>query len=314
MLIVTHDGPFHSDDVLSTVILREILEGTINRTRKNELIEAADIIYDVGGIYDRNIGRFDHHFRSRPKRPSGESYSTLGLIWKEFGRQYIAKLTGLDINNESEDIDLIWSQIDENFIKSIDMYDNGEGQIPNHFTLAYALENFNPNWDDNDTHNKKFWMAVNTASHIFKQIVLTHKSIIHAKKVIESSTVIDDQILYLNELCPWQKWIFDLGMTEIKFVIYQHRDKVNPETGETEQQFRVQAVPTAPRGKVPRRSFPEEWGGLSGDALEQLSGINGITFCHKYLYLAGCNSKEAAIETAKILIADSADEVEKVTE
>ena len=33
----------------------------INRTRDENIIEAADIVFDVGGIYDPTNGRFDHH-------------------------------------------------------------------------------------------------------------------------------------------------------------------------------------------------------------------------------------------------------------
>ena len=36
-------------------------EHQLIRTRETELINQADIVLDVGGIYNPSIGRFDHH-------------------------------------------------------------------------------------------------------------------------------------------------------------------------------------------------------------------------------------------------------------
>ncbi|MEX2369220.1 MAG: MYG1 family protein, partial [Candidatus Paceibacterota bacterium] len=64
--IVTHNGSFHSDDVLAVAALEMYLtkqgeeETEVLRTRAKQTIEQADYALDVGGIYDPQSGRFDH--------------------------------------------------------------------------------------------------------------------------------------------------------------------------------------------------------------------------------------------------------------
>ena len=61
--VVTHSGKFHADDVLSWSLLQEFYphQMKLTRTRKQHIIKTADIVFDVGGIYDPDTGRFDHH-------------------------------------------------------------------------------------------------------------------------------------------------------------------------------------------------------------------------------------------------------------
>jgi hypothetical protein len=44
------------------------------RTRKAELIETADIVWDVGGVFDAAGRRFDHHQRGAPVREDGTPF------------------------------------------------------------------------------------------------------------------------------------------------------------------------------------------------------------------------------------------------
>ena len=62
--IVTHNGNFHADDVFSIAAFKLILPSfRLIRTRDSELIAKADIVLDVGGEYDPDSDRFDHHQR-----------------------------------------------------------------------------------------------------------------------------------------------------------------------------------------------------------------------------------------------------------
>ncbi|XP_077301421.1 MYG1 exonuclease-like [Arctopsyche grandis] len=62
MLLVTHDGRFHYDETLSTVILEKIYPSAkLIRTRDENKISQGDIVYDVGRIFDPKKLRFDHH-------------------------------------------------------------------------------------------------------------------------------------------------------------------------------------------------------------------------------------------------------------
>lgn len=294
MRIVTHDGPFHCDDVFSAVILRQVCGKNIRRTRAQHQIQNADIVFDVGGVYNPEQYKFDHHFKARPKRLTGESYSSFGLIWKQFGCEYVAKITKMDEEIHRDKIELIWVEIDDSIVKSIDMYDNAEGPTPNNFTLAESIESINPAWDDEESQNAKFWVAVNIAEIILNEKILTHNAILRAKTVIENSSIIEDEILCLDTSCPWQRWVNTMEtMKNIKFVIFPH----------SQNGYRIQTVPITLNSKAPKQPFPQEWGGLSGNALEELSGISGLTFCHRHLYIAGADNKDAAVNAAKAALA-----------
>ena len=49
---------------------------TLLQTRKADLIEAADIVWDVGGLFDAESRRFDHHQRGAPVREDGTPFSS----------------------------------------------------------------------------------------------------------------------------------------------------------------------------------------------------------------------------------------------
>ena len=62
--IGTHDGTFHCDEALACVLLKflpEFADATIVRTRDEEKLSACDVVVDVGGLYDPDTRRFDHH-------------------------------------------------------------------------------------------------------------------------------------------------------------------------------------------------------------------------------------------------------------
>ena len=62
IIIATHSGTFHTDEVTAYAVLRYLFPANILiRTRDAELIDGANLAIDVGHIYDPVRGRFDHH-------------------------------------------------------------------------------------------------------------------------------------------------------------------------------------------------------------------------------------------------------------
>jgi hypothetical protein len=89
--LVTHSGGFHADELMSSVILTRLFpQARILRTRDEVWITPAPdrVIYDVGR--DHNLERliFNHHQKNPPQRDHGQPYSSFGLIWRHFGRDY----------------------------------------------------------------------------------------------------------------------------------------------------------------------------------------------------------------------------------
>jgi uncharacterized UPF0160 family protein len=64
--IGTHNGTFHCDEVLACCMLRQLHEykdAEIIRTRDQAALEECDIVVDVGGVYEPEKHRYDHHQR-----------------------------------------------------------------------------------------------------------------------------------------------------------------------------------------------------------------------------------------------------------
>ncbi len=78
------------------ILTRLFPDATLVRSRAPDWIRPGPdrIVYDVGGAYDPDARIFDHHQRGAPTRADGAPYSSFGLIWKSFGRDYLA-LSGI---------------------------------------------------------------------------------------------------------------------------------------------------------------------------------------------------------------------------
>ena len=82
---ITHAGSFHADDIFSTIFLSKLKDIYLYRT--NELEEQIDgkIIYDIGR------GEFDHHGENARIRANGIKYSSFGLLFEAYGKEYLKK-------------------------------------------------------------------------------------------------------------------------------------------------------------------------------------------------------------------------------
>ena len=84
---ITHAGSFHADDVMATVLL-EILYEDILLARVAEIDEKDTDAF----VYDIGLGKYDHHQDDKVRRDNGIAYSSVGLIWRDYGIQILEKL------------------------------------------------------------------------------------------------------------------------------------------------------------------------------------------------------------------------------
>jgi len=97
--VATHNGTFHADDVFAFAVLKAATNGQLELTRSRDdaLFAAADVLFDVGGVCDPSRHRYDHHMRDKPYRDDGMPFSSLGLVWQDFGRAAVRTLQpGID--------------------------------------------------------------------------------------------------------------------------------------------------------------------------------------------------------------------------
>lgn len=77
--IGTHNGTFHCDEALACFMLKQLPEykyADIIRTRNPDELAKCDIVVDVGGVYDADKHRYDHHQRYVNAELSVRNYST----------------------------------------------------------------------------------------------------------------------------------------------------------------------------------------------------------------------------------------------
>jgi uncharacterized UPF0160 family protein len=284
--LVTHNGNFHADDVFATATLfllygKESCE--LIRTRDEGVFATADIIYDVGGVYDAERNTFDHHqTEGAGERENGVPYAAFGLIWKHFGPELV-----------SSDV---LEGVDESLVQPIDANDTGffdnAATIEefSNVTPDILVKYFNPTWKEGYEHaDEKFLMCVDVAMKILeRQIERTQAGIEANEKITATYNASEDkEIIVFDQGYPWKKVLLDFP--EPKFVIIP-----NKMGG-----YLIQAVPVAKTGYENRVSFPAAWGGLRADELQSISNVADATFCHRAGFLAGSETKKGAIELAK---------------
>lgn len=290
--LVTHNGSFHADDIFAAATLSLLLEKRgedfeIIRTRDEEIIKTGDYVFDVGGIYDPEANRFDHHQKDfNEKRENGILYSSFGLVWKKFGKE----LSGSD---------KIKVLIDRHLAAPIDASDNGFDLIESKYdTLPYFIQHFfhsmRPTWrETNVTNDQRFLECVKIAKMVLsREIIQAKDSMIAEEKVISNyKNTEDKRLIILDEDYPYQDILDDLP--ELLFVIY-------PRTNDN--LWGIKAVRKNKLTFENRKNLPKSWAGLRDEELQKITGVSDAIFCHKALFMAVAKTKEGAIKLAELAL------------
>ena len=299
--LVTHSGGFHADELLSSVILTRLYpEATVVRSRAPECITPSSdrIIYDVGGAYDAEAQIFDHHQRGAPLRDDGQPYSSFGLVWKHYGRAYLAAL-GIPAAH----VEALHQSFDTKFVLPIDLMDNGAlspsaaGPLAD-LTLPSLLETLKPVFDDRapGSDDRGFHAALSIARAIVEAGIAQRASKLRAESMVLDAIAANgtNPVLELPMGMPFRPAIVKAGADHLLFVVHP-RDKDWCITGirKTEDSFEQRA------------DLPAAWAGLSNGDLEAVSGVTGATFCHNGRFIAAAKSREAILQMAEIAVAEA---------
>lgn len=283
MKIATHNGPFHADEVFATVVLQKIFPNAeLVRSRDLDVLNACDIVYDVGGVYDQEQNRFDHHMADFDIRyENGIKLSSLGLVWKTYGIEYC------EGNEKLHQLML------EKFVYAIDAIDNGQplydlNELDIHpLTINEIIKSFYPPYGTDTDFDRGFQLALQTARILFENLIAKYTGYLKAEakvqKSIESSP--DTRYVVLDEAMPYGDTAD--AYPELLYIVFP---------GSENNDYMIRAVAKEKDSFEVRRPFPSEWAGLADTELEQVSGVKGAKFCHKNLWLAGAYSKEAALQ------------------
>ncbi|CAM5124712.1 unnamed protein product [Natator depressus] len=320
--IGTHSGTFHCDEALACYLLRllpQYRDAEIIRTREPQLLSECDVVVDVGGEYDPQKHRYDHHQRSfaqsmhclRPDKPWKTKLSSAGLVYFHFGSQILASLLGL--KEENPVVQALYDKLYENFVEEIDAIDNGIAQWDGEpryamtTNLSARVANLNPRWNDTDQDTEAgFKKAMELVGREFlDRFNYYHHSWLPARVLVEEAIQkrfkVDPSgeiLVFSQGGCPWKEHLFslesELGVEKpIKFVLYADQSG----------QWRVQCVPAGLHTFQNRLSLPEEWRGVRDEALSQLSGIPGCVFVHASGFIGGNRTREGALRMAQSTLA-----------
>ncbi|XP_043540170.1 MYG1 exonuclease-like, partial [Chiloscyllium plagiosum] len=137
-------------------------DAEIIRTRDPQLLETCDVVVDVGGVYDPERHRYDHHQRSFAETlasvKQGSRFvtklSSAGLVYAHFGRRVLAQLLQTDWTDPR--LDVLYDKLYENFVEEVDAIDNGisqcDGETRYNVTtnLSSRVSYLNPVWNTED--------------------------------------------------------------------------------------------------------------------------------------------------------------------
>lgn len=296
--IVTHSGSFHADELLAVATLQIYLDRmglsyVVNRSRDSEVINAADIVCDVGGTLVPHEGRFDHHQRDGGGERNGIPYSSFGLIWKYFG---------LELCNGDN---LAWETIEKKIAFPVDAGDNGLSTyntiLPGVQPLLFhhIVFAFHPTWKEKEAGvsiDVQFAELLPLAKRFMERELAVARDDEEGSRLVRELLTHeeDKRVIVIERDLPWEEEV--AKFPEPLFVV---SPRFSPDT---DTSWRVEAVRSDVNTFDSRKQLPAAWCGLMGPDLEEVTGIPGSVFCHKKGFLAIAKTKEAAIALARLAL------------
>ena len=292
MVIATHDGSFHADEVFAIAALGLLGEtAKVVRTRDPDALATADLRVDVGFRDDARTGDFDHHQRGfDAARGNGVRYASFGLVWREFGVRIC--------DDDAE----VATAVDETLVQTIDANDTGQrltepivdGVRP--FSISAVIGGFNARWDEIVSPGEervRFDAAVTLAREILAREIAAVASGRRAERIVRAAIAAtpDPRVVELPVNAPWKRVLVP-ATADALFVIYPKR-----------QGFGLEAVPQALGSFENRRDLPAAWAGLEGADLVAVTGVPDALFCHAKRFLAVARSHQGIARLAELALA-----------
>eukprot|EP01071_Lankesteria_metandrocarpae_P002428 Lankesteria_metandrocarpae@DN231_c0_g1_i1.p1 len=307
VVICTHDGKFHTDEVVAIAMLkclRRYADANVVRTRNEGVIAKADIVVDVGGVYDHAIFRYDHHQRGFEEYYNDRRntlLSSAGLIFRHYGKDVLQECYNL----KGRDLDATYNALYIRFIESVDGVDNGVSPAgPNNRTyyltntdLSARVRYLNPAWNDkmtnvNDAFNaaveyateelhrqiKRYVNVVLPAAVVVRGLLEARFSVHKSGRIIESTKTDHAGCPFLDHIYDWEDEQRIPENQNILFVLFRQGGGA---------QCRLRAVTVRDRSFENRLSLPENLRGLRGAALCTTAGIQGLNFVHATGFIGG---------------------------
>lgn len=293
MLLITHNGQFHYDEILATAILLKLYPGSkIIRTRDPKVIETGDIVYDVGRVYDPATNRYDHHqntFQDTFSSKFNVRLSSAGLIFKHFHTK-LFKYYGF--TNDSCIFNDILEKIYTEFFLPADAADNGYDEIYGKIRMRNICDvvksiYFYSKVTSPEEEDKMFMKALKIVSDDLDNY-LTH--------IFDG--YVSDYELYYKKFSEFTGDIFIVDKDVSSTLLYEINEKLNKDIKfiiiQKPDQCRILTIPVEIGKYAIKYPLHSEWRGLADEKLVEVSNIPGSIFVH----LSGFTGANLTLEGA----------------
>lgn len=276
----THDGSFHADEVTACALL--IVFGLVDRknvirTRDSDILSECEYVCDVGGEYNPEKKKFDHH-----QAEYQGSLSSAGMVLK-----YLFESGKI---SEEE-----YSTLNGMLIIGVDAHDNGvDLPIKGVTTYSHIIANFAPveHQATKEEQDEAFDQALQFAIDHLQRLLARQRYILSFTTSVEAAMKPQDISLQFDKSIPWMDAFFALNgeAHPAKFIVMP--------SGE---HWKLRGIPPNAKEKMKvRHPLPEEWAGLSDEELAKASGIDGAIFCHKGRFFSLWKTREDALKALEL--------------
>lgn len=307
LLIGTHNGIFHIDEVVACAILcllycrRPIW---ILRTRDDAMLAKCDICVDIGG------GKYDHHQKGFCRtRKDGIKYASAGLVWEDNGYILLSLILAKYFSKFKCNIASVFKTFDDSVIALVDCEDNGIDVEKHCFSF---ISSFLPLWFHADFDNP-FREVLETTITVLELELKTAIAKNLSKDIVTENWNNTDCFQQGILEIPAQTIFWTEPAIEINTSVKSQERKINfvifpyPAGG-----WAAQCVPPSLENKFGQRiPFPAKWAGQT-DKLAEISGVDGATRCQNGCFFARASSKEAIIQMCELATKNSKGFWEKV--
>ena len=252
-----------------------------------------------------------------------------------FGKPIIAQRTLLP--ESSSEVSLIYEKLYTEFVEALDANDNGisvydpkdTASIKKRFndsgvTIGSIVNDLNSDFDDDpikpprdvsssrtldeiqDEEDARFLEASKLMGTTFlRKLTYYCKAWLPARNIVQTAYNLRHQcnpsgqiMAFDNGGVPWKDHLYSLESVspDAKKVLYV----LYPEGPHEGAKWRVQCVSETKDSFVSRRPLKEEWRGVRDEELATKAGIKGCVFVHASGFIGGNQTKEGALEMARI--------------
>jgi len=277
-----HDGAFHADEVTASallVIYDLVDRDKIIRTREPDKLAVCEYVCDVGGIYDVEKKRFDHH----QAQYQGD-LSSAGMVL-QFLKQ------------NGTITDPVYDFFNNTLVKGVDAHDNGRSpQLVGLCSFSHVIANFNPcSYDATVAQQEASFQEV--LSFVIGHLTRNKERFeynLSCQKLVQTAMAEGKLCLMFEKAIPWFESFFALGGQKHPacFIIMPTREG-----------WKLRGIPPNYKDRMRVRiPLPNGWAGLLGEQLQEASKIEGAIFCHKGRFTSVWKTKQDAIKALKIVL------------